>query len=229
MPAPIDEYVHSLGRALAGPGRLKGDMLREARDGLVDAAAAYQDEGLPRAEAERLAVAQFGEVGALAPAYQAELGIGAARRMALRMALMGAVFATLTEVMWRGSPWSTSTTGPYPPTLYLFISEAQDHFGYVLAGLALSVYLWLAWSARRGRQTGRHAVRAIGLVTLSVVLVTWLSGTVLYLWSLRLWDAALTWPPMLAGGLLVGAAYVWLLHSTATCLIATSRRRALAS
>ena len=28
MRAPIDEYVRTLDRALTGPGRLKGDMLR---------------------------------------------------------------------------------------------------------------------------------------------------------------------------------------------------------
>jgi hypothetical protein len=126
--------------------------------------------------------------------------------------------------MWRGSPWSTSTTGPYPPEVYLLISRAQDYLGYVWAGLALAAYLWLTWAARRGRPTGRATVRAIGLVTLSIVVVTWLSGAAIYLWSLSLWDAALTWPPMVAGALLVGAAYAWLLHSAVTCVTAAPRR-----
>jgi hypothetical protein len=224
MRAPIDEYVRTLDRALTGPGRLKGDMLREARHGLADAAEAYQEDGLPRAEAERLAVAEFGEARALAPAYQAELGLGGARRLALKMMLVPVLFATLADFMWRGSPWSTSTTGPYPPDGYLFISRAQDYLGYVWAGLALAAYLWLTWAARRGRTTGRLTVRVIGLVTLSIVGLTWLSGTVIYLWSVRMWDAALTWPPMVAGGLLVLAAYAWLLHSAVTCVIAAPKR-----
>jgi hypothetical protein len=229
MHAPIDEYVRTLDRALTGPGRLKGDLLREARHGLADAAEAYQEEGLPRTEAERLAVSEFGEVRALAPEYQAELGLGAARRLALKMVLVPMLFTTLADFMWRGSPWSTSTTGPYPPRLYLFISNAQDYLGYAWAGLALAVYLWLAWAARRGRPTGRVTVRAIGLVTLSIVGLTWLAGTVIYLWSLSLWDAALTWPPMLAGGLLVAAAYGWLAYSAVTCLIAAPRRQPVTS
>jgi hypothetical protein len=224
MRAPIDEYVHALDRTLSGPGRLKGDMLREARHGLADAAEAYQEEGMPRAEAERLAVAEFGEVRALAPAYQAELGLGAARRLALKMVLVPALFATLADFMWRGSPWSTSTNGPHPPEGYLLISHTQDYLGYVWAGLAMAVYLWLTWTARRGRAAGRVTVRAIGLVTLSIVGLTWLAGAVIYLWSLSLWDAALTWPPMVAGGLLVGAAYSWLVYSAVTCVIAAPRR-----
>jgi hypothetical protein len=227
MHAPIDEYVRTLDRALAGPGRLKGDMLREARHGLADAAEAYQEEGLPRAEAERRAVAEFGEVGTLAPAYQAELGLGVARRLALKMVLVPVLFATLADFMWRGSPWSTSTSGPHPPDGYMFISRAQDYLGYVWAGLAMAVYLWLAWAARRGRPTGRVTVRAIGLVTLSIVGLTWLAGTVIYLWSLSLWDAALTWPPMIAGGLLVGALYSWLAYSAVSCVAAAPRRLVL--
>lgn len=227
MHAPIDEYVRTLDRALTGPGRLKGDMLREARHGLADAAAAYQEEGLPRAEAERLAVAEFGEVRALAPEYQAELGLGAARRLALKMVLVPALFATLADFMWRGSPWSAGDA--YPPEAYLLISRAQDYLGYVWAGLALAVYLWLAWAARRGRPTGRHTVRAIGLVTLSIVGLTWLSGTVIYVWSVSLWDSALTWPPMIVGGVVVAAAYGWLVHSAMTCVIAAPRRRSVTS
>ncbi|BCB85281.1 permease prefix domain 1-containing protein [Phytohabitans suffuscus] len=224
MRAPIDEYVQTLDRALTGPGRLKGDMLREARHGLADAAEAYQEEGLPRAEAERLAVAEFGEVRALAPAYQAELGLGAARRLALKMVLVPVLVTTLADFMWRGSPWTTSSTAQRPPAGYLFISHAQDYLGYLWAGLAVSAYLWLRWTARSGRPAGRLTVRAVGLVTLTIVCLTWLTGTVIYLWSLSLWDAALTWPPMLIGGLLVGAGYVWLLHSAVTCLVAAPRR-----
>jgi hypothetical protein len=229
MHAPIDEYVRTLDRALTGPGRLKGDMLREARHGLADAAEAYQEEGLARAEAERLAVAEFGEVHALAPDYQAELGLGAARRLALKMVLVPMLVVTLADFMWRGSPWSTSTTGPHPPAGYLLISQAQDYLGYVWAGLAMAVYLWLAWSARRGRPTGRVTVRAIGLVTLSIVSLTSLAGTVIYVWSVSLWDSALTWPPMIVGGLLVAAAYGWLVHSAVTCLVAAPRRTAVPS
>ncbi|BCB79998.1 hypothetical protein GCM10022251_08200 [Phytohabitans flavus] len=229
MHAPIDEYVRTLDRALTGPGRLKVDMLREARDGLADAAEAYQEDGLPRAEAERLAVAEFGEVRALAPAYQAELGLGAARRLAIKMMLVYVLIAALADFMWRGSPWSTSTTEPYPPVGYLFISQAQDYFGYVWIGLALAVYAWLAWAARRGHPGGRVTVRVIALVTLSIVGLTWLAGTVIYVWSLWLWDAALTWPPMVAGGLLVVVAYTWLTRSAVACLGAAPKRRPVTS
>jgi hypothetical protein len=72
-------------------------------------------------------------------------------------------------------------------------------------------------------------VRAIGLVTLSIVSLTSLAGTVIYVWSVSLWDSALTWPPMIVGGLLVAAAYGWLVHSAVTCLVAAPRRTAVPS
>src|SRR4051812_26337431 len=71
----IETYVAELGRTLRGPRRAKADLLAEARDSLVDAAGARERVGLPREEAEREAVAEFGAVPDIAPGYQTELGL----------------------------------------------------------------------------------------------------------------------------------------------------------
>jgi hypothetical protein len=83
----IDAYVADLDRALRGPARVKADLVREAADGLRDAAAAYRDEGLNEDEAQRRAVGDFGEVRDVAPDYQSELAAAQGRRTALLICL----------------------------------------------------------------------------------------------------------------------------------------------
>jgi hypothetical protein len=83
----IDAYVADLDRALRGPARIKADLVREAADGLHDAAAAYRDEGLEPDEAQRRAVRDFGAVSDVAPDFQAELAAAQGRRTALLICL----------------------------------------------------------------------------------------------------------------------------------------------
>ncbi|RQX58081.1 hypothetical protein DLJ57_04450, partial [Micromonospora chalcea] len=58
--AVVDRRLRELSGRLYGPDRLKADLLTETRHALEDAVEAYREEGLPRAEAERRAVAEFG-------------------------------------------------------------------------------------------------------------------------------------------------------------------------
>ncbi|MEU0031296.1 permease prefix domain 1-containing protein [Streptomyces sp. NPDC006335] len=92
----IDRYVAELDKALRGPRTVKADMLAEARDGLVDAAEAYEQCGLDRASAEQRAVADFGPVDVVAPDYQTELALTEGRRTALLIC----VVLTLQPVAW---------------------------------------------------------------------------------------------------------------------------------
>jgi hypothetical protein len=93
----IDAYVADLGRTLRGPRRAKADLLREARDGLCDAAAAHMDAGLDADAAQRRAVADFGAVPEIAPHYQAELAAAQGRRTALLICLVLAPQAPLWQ------------------------------------------------------------------------------------------------------------------------------------
>jgi hypothetical protein len=93
----IDAYVADLGRTLRGPRRAKADLLREARDGLRDAAAAHMDAGFDPDTAERRAVADFGHVRDIAPHYQAELAAAQGRRTALLICLVLAPQAPLWQ------------------------------------------------------------------------------------------------------------------------------------
>ncbi|MFK8843800.1 permease prefix domain 1-containing protein [Streptomyces sp. Ac-502] len=79
----IDHYVAELDKALTGPRAVKADLLTEVRDGLTDAADAYEAKGQDRTSAERHVVGGFGPVSVIAPEYQAELGLSQGRRTAL--------------------------------------------------------------------------------------------------------------------------------------------------
>lgn len=100
----IDDYVATLGRALNGPPGPRRDLVVEAHDSLIDAAEAYEAEGIERAEAERLAVAEFGEVAEIAPAYQEELAASAGRRLGALLFISVPLTALLWWAIWRVFP-----------------------------------------------------------------------------------------------------------------------------
>lgn len=86
----VETYVASLAGALRGPRRAKGDLLREARDHLIDATEALQGQGLEPRAAQRRAVSEFGAVEDVAPGYQAVLSSGSSRRIGLGLLVVTA-------------------------------------------------------------------------------------------------------------------------------------------
>jgi hypothetical protein len=212
----IDEYVCHLDRALRGPRRLKHDVLTEARHSLIDSAAAYRDDGLPAAEAERRAVAEFGTVGQLAGDYQAELAAAATRSLTGRVVLVWLLLLTCADLTWRGAPWS----GPQPSSSYLLLSGSVTWLWVCSGLLAAGGHLWLIWSARRGRPGSVPRVRAVGRALAGSLTLGGLAGIGLFAWSLALWDAARTWPPMIIGMVVLAGAYAWLGGAVRSCLTA---------
>ncbi|GIF70507.1 permease prefix domain 1-containing protein [Asanoa siamensis] len=213
----VDEHIQRLDRALSGPVRLKRRMLTEARDGLDDAVRDLCDAGQPPAAAQRQAVTEFGAVDEVAPAFQAELAASAARVLGLRVLAVFAVTAICSDLMWQGAPW----TGPQPPLGYLVLSASVDWLGKVAIASALlgSLTLWVA--TRRGRGVPRRVLRraTAGLVGVLTLIAT--TSTALFAWSAGMWDTALTWPPMIAGGVAMAAAAVWLSRAASTSLAAS--------
>ncbi|MDG9702521.1 permease prefix domain 1-containing protein [Streptomyces sp. DH37] len=77
-----DAYAAALSAALRGPARAKARMVAEIRDGLADTADAHASGGLPREDAVRRAVREFGTVADLVPECQRELTAVQARHTA---------------------------------------------------------------------------------------------------------------------------------------------------
>lgn len=159
----IDAYITELGRALRGPRRVKADLLTEARDSLVDAADAYQSKGLAREQAERQAVAEFGDVRQIAPAYQATLGLAQARRTALLVLCARTPEFVGSEYVWRSSAYDW-TWQPGPG--YLLLTRIVDWMA--IGGIACALLAVLACGIGvRYLGVRRWLSRAIGVGALA--------------------------------------------------------------
>jgi hypothetical protein len=216
---PVDDYLRVLGDRLRGPAKLKADLLTEARHSLLDSAESYRAGGLPPADAERAAVAEFGSVPELTAGYQAELVAGTLRTLALRIAVIGVVLTSATDLMWLGAPWTR--TGPAPPAGYRLLSESLNWAWAAAALVAIASYGWLAWTARRGRPGSVRLARAIGHTLTGSAGLGSLGGMAIFAWSLGIWDAALSWPPMIVGIVGLAAAYGWLGGAARSCRAAS--------
>ncbi|MGK5738292.1 permease prefix domain 1-containing protein [Micromonospora sp. URMC 103] len=203
----VEDRLRELAGRLRGPARLKADLLTEARHGLLDAVDAYRAGGLPAVEAERRAVAEFGSPAQLLPGWQAELAVGALRGLSLRVLSVATVLVVAGDLTWRGSSWSEGEVPP--PEGYRLLSSTVH--GVWMAALALAVGgLLLVTVAARSARPGHAALaRLVGAGLTGALLLGALTGAGLFGWSALLWDAALTWPPMIIGSVVASAGYVW--------------------
>jgi hypothetical protein len=217
---PVDAYLHALGGRLRGPGRLKADLLAEARDSLEDAASAYEESGLDQTAARRLAVADFGEPGVLAPGYQRELAAAQGRRLARLMALLP-VAMLLADTMWWERP---GTATERPPTAFLLVTEFADWTSYAAGALSLVALVLL------GRPRGPHPGRLTQLVGGAAVAtcgLVWAMGTFAAASAVLDSPATLAWPPMLVALVCLNGGFGYLLVAGARC-VAVGRRAAVA-
>ena len=102
-----EAYVAALDRSLLGPRRVRRGLVQEARDHLDDASTSLSDAGYDRAEAERIAVADFGSLDQIVPAFQTTLAVASSRRTAWML------FAVLSiqPFLWDG-PLGRTTARP---------------------------------------------------------------------------------------------------------------------
>ncbi|MFC7613043.1 permease prefix domain 1-containing protein [Actinokineospora soli] len=177
---PIADFIALLDARLHGPPAAKADLLDEARDGLHDAAEAHAAAGHP--DPRRQAVAEFGDPGRIARAYQAELGAAEGTRTLKSVLLAVPLLHALWQVnmlVWIGE-WSDF--GPTPPSWYLVVADTQDTIGWVVMGLAAVALLAVRSLSRRGtdtRRLGRAAgfLSAIGTTLMALTLITLLVST----------------------------------------------------
>jgi hypothetical protein len=133
---PVDHYLAALAKALTGPRRRKADLLAEARDHLTDATEALEAGGLDRADAERVAVADFGTLEDVVPGYRADLAVSQTRRTAVLL------FAALIiqPIVWQEGVWSWSRGPDQPNVLNDVLQTAVHAVGMVtIAGAVLAV------------------------------------------------------------------------------------------
>ncbi|MCW2881455.1 MAG: hypothetical protein JWQ95_5555 [Sphaerisporangium sp.] len=216
----IDDYVTTLDRTLRGPGRVRRDLLTEARDSLSDTAEAYLAEGLDRLEAERMAVAEFGQVSEVAPGYQGELAAQQGRRTAAVLFLTVPFTTIIWSVIWRIFPEDPSAALTVKPAWFTPLAHFLDwlQFGMgILGALALI-----------GLGRGLRRIRRPELVTRALGILLWIQVPVILGISAALTAGGAStlkgfdeYPPGFAASFFSYAVACWLLCSATRCLTAS--------
>lgn len=186
----IDGYVATLERALSGPGRVRRDLVFEARGHLLDATEAYESAGLDHRDAAELAVQEFGPVQRVAEGYQSVLAVAASRRAALTLLVLLFPQAFLWDNGLRLAPSPTSGEAG----LASFLHFAIEWFGFGALGVALVTLViagigqrWVAAGPWLARWTGISvAAGAIGSGVFGLSLLVLNGVASMVLWALVL-------------------------------------------
>ncbi|WP_370020864.1 permease prefix domain 1-containing protein [Planotetraspora sp. GP83] len=215
----IDDYVARLRRAVSGPLRAKRDLLAEARDSLLDAAEAYESSGCGRAEAERLAVEDFGPVAEIAPGYQEALAVSQGRRTAALLFLSVPLTALMWSVIWKIFPEPPSALTTPKPGWFEPLARVVDY-----SQLAIGV---LGGAALVALGRGLRRIRRPRLVTRALGLFVWLQMPILLMMCVALMRGAhgpagfSAYAPGAAVTAISFAFWACQLFSAARCLTAT--------
>ncbi|WP_084469535.1 permease prefix domain 1-containing protein [Jiangella gansuensis] len=216
----IDRYVAQLRREVRGPLLPRRGMLNEVRDGLHDAAAAHRAAGATPAEAERLAVEEFGPVPMVAAGLRAELAAIAGRYLAGLVAVLGSAEFALSTYTWTTA--AVAQGWPTPASWYSVVARAMDWSTVVVVVLAGLAVLALGRGARR--LPTRLVVQVLAVVALADVVARLAGGAVLSAFapqSAEEWNG----PHIVVLSLLTFGSVVWISWLACRCLWLTSRRR----
>jgi hypothetical protein len=166
----VAPYLAELDQALAGPRRARRDLLREARDHLTDATDAYLRGGYGRDEAERQAVADFGTIDEIAPAFQTTLAVAGARRTSWM--LLGIL--ACQPFLWDG-PLSIEHAPEPDGWLYALLDTGVEVAGAVM--LTLAVLLVVASGiGNRWFHAGRGIARTTSYVAIASAVTMKVTG-----------------------------------------------------
>lgn len=172
-------YLRRLEAAVSGPRRTRRELLREAADHLDDATDAYQRAGYAEHEAAGRAVADFGTVEEVAPAFQTTLAVAASRRTALLLLVVLAA----QPFVWDGgvTGGSTASDGRGPATASP-LGRVLDGGVEVLGGsfIVAAVLLMLGTGVgNRWFRAGPAVARVTGYVAFGAALSVPLIGVVM--------------------------------------------------
>ena len=215
----IDRYVADLRHRLRGPVIVRAGMVREVRDGLLDAAEAHRASGLDTASAERQAVDEFGSPDVIAAGLRPELAAAAGRHLAVLMLLLGSVQFVVVEALWKGQAaddgWPPVSAGYGLLAQFVDVSNLVTLAGSALAALALGI---------GGRVLpSRPIVRAASVLVLADLLIAAVGGPLLTAFAPV---PVTTWPvgDLVQGAIVTLVPSVWMAALAWRCLQLTSGR-----
>ncbi|MBC9001726.1 permease prefix domain 1-containing protein [Micromonospora aurantiaca (nom. illeg.)] len=129
----LDTYLSDLAARLRGPRRRREQILAELRDGLHHAIADHTAAGLPKGDAVRAAIAQFGTPQAVAEAFTGELATASARRTIAWYIATGPLVGVWWLLLLQPHPWRTGLVAllaaiPVIPLIIIAIATAAGTF-----------------------------------------------------------------------------------------------------
>ncbi|WP_083255176.1 permease prefix domain 1-containing protein [Amycolatopsis orientalis] len=180
----IEAYLGDLRARLDGPASAKRDLLREARDGLTDAADAYREGGWSEHDAQRRAVDDFGPVHLIARDYQAELGMHSGTRTLWKLIIGVPLMQIAWDYArkWTFGDWSQLDTPT--PAWYQYVAHFTHGSVFLVPVLGVFVLVCMRWLSRRMdgvrlvRTAGVLIGEAVGLNLLSVAMLVFATGII---------------------------------------------------
>ena len=157
-----EAYVAALDDALVGPARVRRGLVQEAKDHLEDAADALRRAGHDRSDSERRAVADFGALDEIVPAFQITLAVAAARRTALMLF----VVLGLQPFLWDG-PLGPHDHQPAPDGLLFAILDDLVEYGGGLMILSAFALLVATTIGNRWYPAGRGVARLTSITAIA--------------------------------------------------------------
>ncbi|WP_414942978.1 permease prefix domain 1-containing protein [Amycolatopsis sp. cmx-11-32] len=217
----IEAYLGDLRARLDGPASAKRDLLREARDGLNDAADAYREGGWSEHEAQRRAVDDFGPAHLIARDYQAELGMHSGTRTLWKLILGVPMMQLAWEFArkWTFGDWSQLEA---TPAWYKYIAQFTHGSVFIVPVLGVFALLCMRWLSRR--MDGVKLVRTIGVLIGEAVGLNLLSVALLVI-ATGLIDASRLFLSVPCGILMV----IWVVLSVRLALLARRSWRSCAT
>ncbi|MFI6168353.1 permease prefix domain 1-containing protein [Nocardia sp. NPDC051052] len=173
----IDDYLAELDKRLLGR---KAAIVAEIADGLAEAVEYHRARGLPLHEAQRAAIAEFGETASLANEFAPEIAARRVRRYGFGLMATGpligtAWFAAAFAGSFAAVPWWLTVAGV--ATFVAIALVMQPLAAYTTAAMG-PASRWIRLSchaAARGL-----LVTAVGAITIDVSLMTALAAVLVF-------------------------------------------------
>lgn len=169
----VDVYLADLRAEIPGPSWTRRGLLREAGDHLEDATEAYAAAGYTTAEAEALALRDFGPVDVIAPGFRDTVAIGAARRTALMLVLVMIPQAFLWD---DGIDLGSSGQLAAPDAGLFNVLDTIIEYVGTIGALGAAIALVVTAIGQRWIPIGRRAARLTAAWTFAIAVVIPLIG-----------------------------------------------------
>lgn len=175
---PVTRYLRDLDARLVGPRRVRRGMVSEAGDHLSDAVDAYVRAGHEPLDSARMAVADFGSVDEVAPAFQTTLAVASARRTSW---ILIAILCVQPMLWDRGLMLGVDAGAAAPSGMLFTLLDHLVEYGGTLTVVAALACLFATGMGNRWHRAGRGIAKATALFALAVCLVLPLVSTALVL------------------------------------------------